>query len=262
MVEHHSPVTSATQDGVAVLTIDHPPANTLSVATVEALQLAVQSALDEPSVGAIVITGQGKLFAAGADIRELHALRDREAARAFSARGQMLCSLIESSPKPVLAALNGRFALGGAAELAIACHLRIMEESTQIGSPEVQLGVMVGWGGSQRLPRLIGLGRALDLLLTGRRVTAQEALAIGLVNRVVPDGQALGEALSLARDMARLSAPVLAATLSAVRAGYERGVQEGLEQECALFGLLAENDDWQEGTGAFLEKRSAQFRNR
>ncbi len=250
------------RESVAILTIDHPPANALSVAVIEALDAALQQALDDSAVGVIVITGQGQLFAAGADIKELHALRDRDAARAFAERGQALCQRIETSVKPVLAALNGRFALGGAAELAMACHLRIMEESTQIGSPETQLGVMVGWGGSQRLPRLVGMGRALDLLLTGRRVGAQEALTMGLVNRVVPDGQGLVEALELASALARLSGPVLAATLQAVRASYAQNLEQGLETEATLFGLLAENEDWQEGTGAFLAKRAPQFRHR
>ncbi|MBC7236826.1 MAG: enoyl-CoA hydratase/isomerase family protein [Chloroflexi bacterium] len=261
-MQEPSPVTLEVQAGVAIVSIDNPPANALSTATLEALTSALRQALNDPNVSVLILTGRGKLFAAGADIRELHALRDCESARAFSRRGQALCELIESSPKPVIAALNGRYVLGGGTELALACHLRIMEESTQIGSPEVQLGVMVGWGGSQRLPRLVGLGRALDLLLTGRRLGAQEALGMGLVNRVVADGQALSQAMELARELARLSAPALAATLRAVRAGYLEDATKGLGTEAALFGWLAEKEDWQEGTGAFLEKRAPRFRNR
>lgn len=247
-------------DRVAILTLDHPPANTLSLATLDALSEALAAALADDAVKAIVLTGAGKLFAAGADIKELNALSRREDAVAFSAKGQALCRAIEDAPKPVIAALNGRYAVGGGAEIAMACHLRLAEESTQIGSPEVHLGLMVGWGASQRLPRLVGVGRAIEMLLGGQPLAAAQAERIGLVNRVVPDGEGLAEAQSLARQLTALSGPVLAATLDAVRTGVREGFEAGMARERAAFGALCEHADWHEGTQAFLEKRPPQFR--
>lgn len=250
------------REKVAILAIANPPANTLSMAMLDALESAFRRALKDSVVKVIVITGQGKLFCAGADVGELATLRTREQAEALSQKGQTLCDLIEMSNKPVIAAINGSYALGGGNELLMACHLRLAEESTQLGSPEVRLGLMVAWGGSQRLPRLVGAGRALDLLLTGRRLTSQEAHAIGLVNRVVEDGTVLAEALALARQLTALSAPTLEATLDAVRVGLREGFERGQETETTRFGLLCENRDWQEGTQAFMEKREAHFTDR
>ena len=247
---------------VALLKLDDPLANILSEAMVDALALAVERVLGEPSVKVILLTGEGKMFCAGANIRELGALCDRQTAEAFSRKGQALCDLIETAPKPVIAALNGRYVLGGGAEIAVACHLRLAEECTQFGNPEVQLGLMVGWGGSQRIPRLVGAAKGLELLLTGERVSARDAASMGLVNRVVADGTVLQEAMALARQMAKLSGPVLAATLAAVHTGVRHGCEQGLDAEARLFGLLAENSDWREGTSAFLEKREPEFLDR
>jgi len=255
-------VRAEVRDRVATLTIDHPPANTLSLATLDALHEALETALADTAVKAIVLTGAGKLFAAGADINELNALDRREDGEAFSRKGQALCRLIEDAPKPVIAALNGRYAVGGGAEVAMACHLRLAEQSTQIGSPEVHLGLMVGWGASQRLPRLVGVGRAIEMLLTGQPMAATEAKRIGLINRVVPDGEVVSEAQSLARQLTALSGPVLAATLEAVRVGVREGFEAGSARERALFGALCENADWHEGTQAFLDKRPPQFQDR
>jgi enoyl-CoA hydratase len=243
---------------VAVVRINNPPANALTRATLAALHGAMGEAL-AGDAKAVILTGQGHSFCAGADIRELHALGGREEAEALSRQGQTLCDMIETASKPVIAAINGRYALGGGCELLMACHLRLAEESTQLGSPEVQLGLMVGWGGSQRMPRLVGLGRALDLLLTGRRISASEAATIGLVNRVVPDGAALEEALKLAQQLAGLSAPVLAATLKATLTGARRGYETGLAMERERFSRLCDHEDWREGTQAFLEKRAPRF---
>ena len=253
------PVRVDVSDRIATLTIDNPPANTLSVAVVDALAAAFRQVLADPEVKVIVLTGAGSLFSAGANVRELAALQDRSQAERCARNGQALCDLVETSSKPVIAALNGRYVLGGGAELAVACHLRVIEESTQFGNPEVQLGLMVGWGGSQRLPRLVGLGVGLELLLTGRRVAAREALSLGLVNRVVADGTSLTEAIALARTLARLSGPVLAATLDVVRTGVRLGFAAGIEAEASAFARLSENKDWREGTRAFLEKREPTF---
>ena len=246
----------------AVLTIDHPPANALSVAVLEALRGALSAALADPEVKVIVLTGAGRFFCAGADIRELADLRDCHSARAFADQGQALCNAIADAEKPVIAAINGRLVLGGGNELAMACHIRLAEESTEMGNPEVLLGLPVGWGASQRLPRLVGQGRAVELLLTGERITSRQAEAWGLVNRVVPDGTVLQEALALAARLARLSGPVMAGILRAVRVGERQGVDQGLKAEAESFGLLCENDDWREGTRAFLEKRQPDFQDR
>jgi len=247
------------EERVAILSIAHPPANTLSRATLGDLRAAFEQVLADASVKVVILTGEGKLFAAGADINELGALHVAAEGEEFARQGQALCALIETSPKPVIAALNGRFCLGGGLEIALACHIRLAEESTQLGSPEVHLGVMVGWGASQRLPRIVGVGRALELLLTGRRITAQEAERIGLVSRGVADGAVLTEALTLAKQLAALSAPTLKGTLRAVFTGLNEGFVRGAAFEAARFGALCEHADWREGTQAFLEKRPPHF---
>lgn len=257
------PLVRTTVDArTAVLTIDNPPANTLSVAVLESLSDALSAALADPEVKVIVLTGAGRFFCAGADINELAGLRDCHSARAFADRGQALCNALADAEKPVIAAINGRLVVGGGNELAMACHIRLAEESTELGNPEVLLGLPVGWGASQRLPRLVGQGRALEMLLMGERISSQQAEAWGLVNRVVPDGTVLQEALALAARMARLSGPVMAGMLRAVRAGECQGMDQGLRTEAESFGLLCENDDWREGTRAFLDKRQPTFRDR
>ncbi len=257
------PLVHTTVDArIAVLTIDHPPANALSLAVLEALQGALSAALANPEVKVIILTGAGRFFSAGADIRELAELGDCHSARTFADRGQALCNAIADAEKPVIAAINGRLVLGGGNELAMACHIRLAEETTELGSPEILIGVSAGWGATQRLPRLVGQGRALEMLLTGARISARQAEAWGLVNRVVPDGTVLQEALTLAGRMAALSGPVMAAMLRAVRVGERQGAEAGLKAEAESFGLLCENEDWREGTRAFLEKRQPVFQDR
>lgn len=246
----------------AVLTIDNPPANALSMAVLDALRAALFAALTDSDVKVIILTGAGRFFCAGADIKELAELRDCHSARALADRGQALCNAIADADKPVIAAINGRLVVGGGNELAMACHIRLAEESTELGNPEVLLGLPVGWGATQRLPRLVGQGRAVEMLLTGECISSRQAEAWGLVNRVVPDGMALQEALALAARLARLSGPVMAAMLRAVRVGEIYGMEQGLKAEAESLGLLCENDDWREGTRAFLEKRQPTFRDR
>jgi enoyl-CoA hydratase len=257
------PLVQVERDGrVAIIKIDHPRANTLSMAALDAVDAAFRRALGDPDIKAIILTGAGTLFSGGADIKELTSLDGHLAGEAFAHKGQALCNFIEQAYKPVIAAINGPFALGGGNELAMACHLRLAEEGTQLGNPEVTLGLMVGWGGSQRLPRLVGPTKALELLLTGKRITAKEAERIGLVNRVVGNGTALEEAITLAQEITFFSAPVLAATLRAVHVGQREGPERGYEEEAYQFGRLCENEDWREGTRAFLEKRRPQFNDR
>jgi len=247
------------RERVALLMLDNPPVNALSLDGVQALSDAVRGAIEDPLVKVLVLTTAGEMGCPGANVADLAAMTSRAEAQDLSRKGQALADLIEGSPKPVIGALGGRYVLGGGNELFMACHLRVVEARTQLGSPETRLGLMVGWGGSQRLLRLVGLGRAADLLLTGRRLGAEEALAIGLVNRIVPDGALLDEAMRLARELAALSAPVLAATLDALRVGLRDGYVAGMAHETELFAALCENDDWREGTRAFLEKRPPRF---
>ena len=207
----------------------------------------------------MILTGAGdKAFVAGADIAELRALGPVEA-RAFGRKGQAVFARIEKLPKPVVAAING-FALGGGCELALACHLRLAAEGARLGTPEVKLGLMCGYGGTQRLPRLVGRGRALEILLTGEMIDAPEALRIGLVNRVVAQDKLLPEAEALLRKMLANAPLSLRYTLEAVAAGLEMPLEEGQNLEATLFGLLSTTEDMKEGTTAFLEKRKALFK--
>lgn len=243
------------RDRTLLVTIDRPAAlNALNARTVEEIGRVFEEALDDADVLAVVLTGGGeKAFVAGADINEL-AKMTPITGKETSEKGQRALDLIEQFPKPVIAALNG-FALGGGCELALACHIRIASENAQLGLPEVGLGIIPGYGGTQRLPRLIGRGRALELICTGRRVKAGEAERIGLVNRVVPPDQLIDVSLELAAEMARNSPIAIRAALEAATHGVEMPMREGQLLESTLFGLLCATDDMKEGMSAFLEKR-------
>lgn len=248
-------------DRIAVVTINRPDKlNALNVATVAELGTCLDDLTARPDVGAIVLTGAGRAFAAGADIGEIAALSAVEA-HAFAARGQRLFRRFETSPKPTIAAVNG-FALGGGCELAMACHVRIAGESAKFGQPEVKLGLAPGYGGTQRLPRLVGRGRALQLLLTGEAVDAAEALRIGLVNRVVANADLVTAARALAGEMLKNAPVALAVCIEAVDVGLESGLESGLALEARAFGLLASTQDMKEGTSAFLAKRPPGFSGR
>jgi len=251
-----------TRDGLASVTIDRPSRlNALDTRTIGELDTAIGALAEHGEVRGVLLTGAGdKAFAAGADIGELHGL-DAEQARALSRRGQQVFDRIEALGKPVVAAVNG-FALGGGCELALACHVRVASETASLGTPEAGLGLMCGYGGTQRLPRLVGRGRALEMLLTGERVGAREALRLGLVDRVVPPESLLAEAEALLRRMVANGPLALRAILEAVRGGLDRPLAEALESEARLFGELAATEDAREGTRAFLEKRAPQFRGR
>jgi enoyl-CoA hydratase len=250
----------AREGAVAVLTINRPDVlNALDTGTLDALRQAVAGLGDDPAVRALIVTGAGdRAFVAGADVRELAGRRPAEA-RAYARSGQRLFDMIEQLGKPVIAAING-FALGGGCELAMACTLRIAAETARLGQPEVQLGLIPGFAGTQRLARLVGTGAALDLLLTGRQVTADEALRMGLVNRVVAPGELMAAARQLAGELA--SRPPLAVryVIEAVHHGSNAAFDAAQTLEAALFGLAASTDDMREGTAAFLEKRKAIFR--
>jgi len=251
------------RDGqVAVLTIDRPAVlNALDRSTLALLGQAFSELQQDEAVRAIVVSGAGgKAFVAGADIRELAVLSPSGAHR--QARdGQAVFDRIETLGKPVVAAING-YALGGGCELALACTFRIAAESARLGQPEVNLGLIPGYGGTQRLARCVGTGRALEMLLTGDPITAAEAHRIGLVHRVVPDAQLMEEALAVAGVLAAKAPVAVKYILDAVRRGVELPLQPGLALEAALFGLVAGTDDMKEGTAAFLEKRKPEFTGR
>ena len=244
---------------VAILTINRPAVlNALNTPTTDDLRRAVLELKHDPAVRVVIITGAGeKSFIAGADINELAALTPAEG-KEHAIRGQHVLDLIENLGKPVIAAING-FALGGGCELAMACTLRIAADSARFGQPEINLGIIPGYAGTQRLSRLVGKGVALDLLLTGRQITADDALRIGLVNKVVPDGELIAEAKKLAVELASKAPIALQYIIEAVNCGLEVSFDKGQFLEATLFGLVASTADMREGTRAFLEKRKAQF---
>jgi enoyl-CoA hydratase len=247
------------RNGVLWSTVNRPDKlNALNRKVMEELEAVVVSAAGDSAVKAIVITGAGeKAFVAGADIAEFVGLSAAEA-HTLSRRGQRVFSLIEGLTKPVIAAVNG-FALGGGCELALACHMRVAATTARFGQPEVKLGLIPGYGGTQRLPRLIGRGRAFEVLLTGKMVDAATAKTWGLVNRVVEPADLDGAAQELAEEMIVMSPVAVMRCLEAVRSGAELSLERGLELEATLFGLCAASDDMTEGVAAFLEKRPANF---
>jgi enoyl-CoA hydratase len=247
------------RDVVTVVTVNRPDKlNALSDRTMEELDAAFAAIAADAGVHGVILTGSGeKAFVAGADIAELATSTPVEG-RERSLRGQRVLDRIERLGKPVVAAING-FALGGGCELAMACHVRIASDNAKLGTPEVKLGLMCGYAGTQRLPRLVGRGRALEMLLTGEMIDAAEALRIGLVNRVVPRDRLLAEAEGVLRKMLANGPLSLRFTLDAVADGLETGFAEAERQEATLFGLLCTTEDMKEGTKAFLEKRPARF---
>ena len=243
------------EGAVAVVTINRPKVrNALNGQTMRELRQAMEELQQDASVRAIVLTGAGdKAFVAGADINELAVLSPVEG-KEHARSGQSVLDFIEHLGKPVVAAING-FALGGGCELAMACTLRIAADGARLGQPEINLGIIPGYAGSQRLPRLVGKGLALEILLTGEMITAQRAHAIGLVNRVVPAGELLSEAKQLAATLAS-KAPVAARyIIESVNHGYDMSPADGEFLEATLFGLVATTEDMKEGTQAFLDKR-------
>jgi enoyl-CoA hydratase len=248
--------------GVCVLTINRPKVlNALNAGTLTELGAAFDDFAADAGVRAIVITGAGeKAFVAGADITEL-AVQTPVGGRDHARRGQKLFDRIERFGKPIIAAVNG-FALGGGCELAMACTLRIASENARFGQPEINLGLMPGYAGTQRLARLVGRGRALELLLGGDSIGAEEAWRIGLVNRVVPAASLMDEVRKMAHALASKPAVAVRFILDAVASGLEMPFAEAEDHEATLFGLVSTTDDMREGTRAFLEKRKPTFTGR
>lgn len=247
---------------LAYVTINRPTKlNALNRAVMRELDDVLTRISDDAEIRAVILTGAGeKAFVAGADIGELSTQTPVEG-KEFSLWGQKVLHKIENLGKPVLAAING-YALGGGCELAMACTVRIASENARLGQPEVRLGIMAGYGGTQRLPRLVGKGLALQLLLTGEQISGTEAYLIGLVNKVVPFAELIPTAEKMAQAMIANAPLALQYSIEAVNRGLEMTQEEGLFLEATLFGLCCATEDMKEGTQAFLEKRPAQFKGR
>jgi enoyl-CoA hydratase len=251
------------RDGaVAVVTINRPKVmNALDRATLDELRRTVLEFRQDDGVRALVLTGAGeKAFVAGADVNDL-AAQTPASGREFARAGQHVFDLIERLGKPVIAAVNG-YALGGGCELAMACTLRIAADTARLGQPEINLGIIPGYGGTQRLARLVGRGRALELMLTGAPIAADEARRIGLVNRVVPASMLMSETATLAAELAAKPPVAVRYILEAVHAGLDMALPDALTYESTLFGLSISTDDMREGTAAFLAKRQPRFTGR
>ena len=248
------------KNSIAYVTVNRPKVlNALNMATMEELRTAFHEIKNDTSIRVVILTGAGeKAFIAGADIGEL-AQHDPVSAKEYTHRGQSVLNLIENLGKPVIACING-FALGGGCEIAMACTMRLANENAKLGQPEVKLGIIPGYGGTQRLPRLVGKGIAMQLLLTGEMISAQEAHRIGLVNEVVAAAELIPRAQAIAQKIIANAPLAVQYAMEAVNKGMETSLAEGLFLEAVLFSVACASEDKKEGTAAFLEKRAAQFK--
>ncbi|MDL1893117.1 enoyl-CoA hydratase [Sphingobacteriales bacterium CHB3] len=249
-------------NGIATVTINRPDKlNALNAQAKSELREVFTQIKTDSNVNVVILTGAGeKAFVAGTDIKEL-TLLNSETGKEFSAKGQEVFDLIENLGKPMIAAVNG-YALGGGCELALACHVRIASENAKFGQPEVNLGIIPGYGGTQRLARLIGRGRAMELILTGNQIDAQEALRVGLVNKVVPQADLMGAAIAMAEQIASKGQIAIRMALKAVNMTQETTLSDGQQLEASLFGVCCDSEDFKEGTAAFLEKRKPAFKSK
>jgi len=257
-----SPLLVSDRGAVRLIAVNRPDKlNALNAATLDALHAAFTQAANDPKVRAIVLTGSGpKAFVAGADIAEMAGLTPVQG-RDFSLRGQRMMRAIETMPKPVVAMING-FALGGGLELAMCCHLRIASDAAKVGQPEINLGLIPGFGGTQRLLRLAGRAATLELCLLGAPIDATRAHQLGIVNRVVPAADLEAETMKLAEQLAAAAPLALRGILDCVNSGGECAIEEGLAFESSQFGLMFATDDMREGATAFLERRKPAFNGR
>jgi enoyl-CoA hydratase len=250
------------KENTAIVTVNRPDKlNALNAETITDLETAFMEISADDKIFVVVLTGSGeKAFVAGADISELNKL-DVLSAKQFSERGNSVFNLIENLDKPVIAAVNG-FALGGGCELALACHIRFAGENAKFGQPEVNLGLIPGYGGTQRLARAVNSARALEYILTGDMINAEEAFRIGLVNHVFPQPELKKKSLEFAEKISAKGQQAVRIALKAVRATHQMSLTQGLKYEASLFGLVCGTEDFREGTTAFLEKRKPDFKNR
>jgi len=259
-MSEYSNIVLTREDRIAYITVSRPQAlNALNHETLLELQSALEDLREDEEVQVLIVTGSGeKAFVAGADIKELMVLSPI-GAKKTSELGQYVFNLIERFPKPVIAAING-FCLGGGCELALACHIRIASENAKLGQPEVKLGLIPGYGGTQRLPRLVGKGRALEIILSGEMISAQQAHEMGLVNHVVEADMLIQTCQVLAEKIIANGSLAVQYSIEAVTTGLEMPLDQGLALESTLFGLCSATEDMKEGTGAFVEKREPVFK--
>lgn len=254
--------TYTVEDRIAIITLDHPPVNAFNSQTMKDLDAALDMALTDNEAKVIIITGAGRIaFSAGADIGEFDQIRDAEHAEELLRAGHSVLSKIETSKKPVVAAIN-EICLGGGLEMAMACHIRLAGDRARIGQPEINLGIIPGWGGTQRLSRIVGPSKAAEMILTGDPITAQEAYRLGLINKVVPMGDVLKEAKDLARKIAGKSAVAIGCAMEAIERGRHLSLAEAMEVEIEQWRTLVDSEDMREGVQAFLQKREPQFKDR
>lgn len=246
------------EDRIGTIVIDNPPVNALSQEVLEAINSALDTAAGDDSK-VIVITGAGMFFSAGADIKEIQAFDTGDAAMEKLKQGQSIINKVEDFKKPVIAAING-ICFGGGMELALACHLRYASDMIKMGQLEITLGIIPGFGGTQRLTRLVGRAKAAELILTGDQIPGKEALAIGLVNKITPPETLLKHVKSVAKKLASMSSPAMAEALGVITHAMDVPIKEGLEAEMKAFAGLVGGDDMKEGMKAFLEKRKPRFK--
>lgn len=249
------------EKGIALLKFNNPPMNALDEDTMYGLENSMKSIASNDAVKVVIVTGEGGTFVVGADVNKVRNVKTLDEGVKLTSQAQGIVNLIEESRKPVIAAING-LALGGGTEIAMACHMRIMSDQAQMGLPEIMLGIMPAFGGTQRAVRLLGPARALEIMLTGKFIPPAEAEKIGLVNAVVPHDKLIDEAMKLAKQIAYKGQCAVRAIVEAVMVGGRLSLEEGLRLESHLFGKLAETEDKEEGIAAFLEKRKPQFKDR
>ncbi|MBB3907124.1 enoyl-CoA hydratase [Anoxybacteroides rupiense] len=243
---------------VATVTFSRPPANALSSAVLKELSKLLDQLKDDERVRVILLHGEGRFFSAGADIKEFTTIGAREQATELARAGQQVMEKLEQFPKPVIAAIHGA-ALGGGLELAMGCHIRIVAENAKLGLPELQLGLIPGFAGTQRLTRYVGIGKAAEMMWTAEPITGVEAVQWGLANKAVPEEQLLQEALALANKIAQKSPVSISATLELLNAAKSQPFHEAVQLEAELFGKVFVSEDGKEGVQAFIEKRPPQF---
>lgn len=249
------------EDRLGLITLKNPPANSLSQKMIHELENAFDLFSDDPKVKVILLYGDGRFFAAGADIKEFTSVKHGAQFREMSREGQRVFKKIESSTKPVIAAIHGA-ALGGGLELALSCHIRLVTKDAKVGMPELQIGLIPGFAGTQRLPKLVGKAKAIEMMLTSDPINGEEAVAVGLANQTLSNDDYLAEAKKFAHNISKKSAPSMSYILELVQESEKEPLERGQEKEAVKFGDMSEKRDSSEGIQAFLEKRSPNFEDR